>query len=199
MAEKITVKGSAGNDTIYGNIDSNYGVLYQYTSGDGYDIIYRYNSTDTISLGSGLSYNTLTNGSNVILNFSNGAITLLGASGQTLNIKGGNINSFITNYTKNTTVNGSSNADTVNNYAGGVKIYTGSGNDSIYNSTSSSYTINNSYGYVTIDAGDGNDTIQSYDPYVSISGGAGNDSIYSNFSNVTINGGTGNDTVYSDR
>ena len=122
-------------------------------------------------------------------------ITVLDANGNEINING---DDTITNYTKNTVVTGTDDADSIKNYAGGVKIYANDGNDYIYNSTSSDYTINNSWGYVTIDAGAGNDTIYSYDPYVSISGGAGNDYIYgTNFSYVTINGGSGNDTIYA--
>lgn len=103
----------------------------------------------------------------------------------------------ITNYSKNSLVSGTAYADTITNYAGGVTVQSGAGNDSIYNSTTSNYTINSGYGYVTIDGGDGNDTISNLDPYVSINGGAGNDKIsLSSYSHITVKGGTGNDTIY---
>ncbi|MBR4905084.1 MAG: hypothetical protein IKZ53_10490 [Selenomonadaceae bacterium] len=107
----------------------------------------------------------------------------------------------LNNSSKNSLVSGTSSADTIKNYAGGVTLSGGKGNDYIYNSTKSNYTIKSSYGYVTIDGGNGNDSIYSYDPNVSIGGGSGKDLISlksSDFSGVTINGGTGNDTIYGD-
>ena len=106
----------------------------------------------------------------------------------------------LNNYKKNTSVKGTSAADTINNYAGGATLKGNNGNDYIFNSTSINYTIKNSYGYVTIDGGAGNDTIYNFDPKVSIAGGTGNDkiSVFSSnaYNGVTINGGTGNDTIY---
>ena len=103
----------------------------------------------------------------------------------------------ISNITKNSLVSGTSDNDTIENFAGGVTIQSGAGDDSIYNSTFSGYTINGSNGYVTIDAGAGNDTICNYNRYVSINGGAGNDEIW-NYSgaNVTITAGDGDDYIW---
>lgn len=202
MSDVDTIRGGAGNDTIYGDTVNLYGAVYQYVYGDGYDVIKNYKSSDTISIGGSTSYSTLKSGNDVVVTIiGSGAMTLSGASGKTVHIIGGTyVNTTIpintTNYTKNTTINGGSLADTIRNHAGGVKIFSGAGNDYIYNSTSSDYTINNSWGYVTIDAGEGNDTIYSNDPYVSIYGGAGNDSIYLNdWSRMTVNGGKGNDII----
>ena len=197
-----TVRGGYGNDTIYGDTVNSYGTTYQYFYGDGNDVIKNYKSNDTISIGGNLDYTTLTSGNDIIVSVqSSGTMTLVDARYKTTNIKGGYYvsNNGITknNYTKNTTVNGGSLADTINNYAGGVKIYAGSGNDIIYNSTGSYYTINSSYGYVTIDGGAGNDSIYSNDPHISINGGAGNDTIrVGNWSANTVRGGTGNDLIY---
>ena len=76
-----------------------------------------------------------------------------------------------TNNSSNTTISGTSNADTIRNNSGGsrVLITAGAGNDSIYNAAQR----------VTVDAGDGNDTINNSNSYVSISAGSGDDSIYS--------------------
>ncbi|MBR1858294.1 MAG: hypothetical protein IJ797_02195, partial [Selenomonadaceae bacterium] len=100
----------------------------------------------------------------------------------------------ISNATTYRTIYGNNGNVTIKNSAGGVKIYAGNGNDSIYSSVL--YTINDRLGYVTIDGGSGDDKIQSNDPYVSINGGSGNDSIKTNgWSNVTVKGGSGNDTI----
>ncbi len=103
---------------------------------------------------------------------------------------------MIENYTPNSVVSGTSYVDTIENHAGGAKIYAGAGNDYIFSSTTADHTINNDWGHVTIDGGDGNDTVKSLNWRVSISGGAGADSIYTGaFNYVTLNGGTGNDTI----
>ena len=194
------IYGGTGNDSV-SLVSGSYRTLI-YNQGDGYDTVYGYNSYDTISIGGSASYQTLMSGNNVIVSLASGAMTLDGASGKTLNIVGGNYisgNSSITNYTANTYVYGTSNADTITNYAGGVRIFAGDGNDYISNVTASNYTINNSYGYVTIDAGAGNDTVYIYDPYVSISGGTGSNaiSLSSSYTNNTIKAGVGYDTIYN--
>ena len=65
----------------------------------------------------------------------------------------------IHNITTDTTVVATHHMDTVLNYAGGVMVSTGSGNDSIYSNVLN--TINSHWGYVTIDGGDGDDFIKS--------------------------------------
>ena len=202
-AYDLTVKGGTGNDEIIGSSTGG-GIIYQYSENDGYDTIYNYKSTDTVSLGGDIYYTRSTVGSNVVISLiSGGAMTLNGANGKTINITGGTptiISTPIHNYNKNTLVSGTAKADTINNYAGGTTIRAGAGNDYIYNTTNSNYTINSGYGYVTVDAGDGNDTIFSNDPRVSLNGGADGDLISvlssSNYRNITIRGGKGNDFIY---
>lgn len=108
--------------------------------------------------------------------------------------------SNISNTTKNTTVSGTSSADSIYNGAGGVKISASAGDDTIYSSTQPNYTVNSAYGYVTIDGGNGNDSISVYDPNLSISGGYGNDtiSIRGSYSNITIKGGGDYDYIYNE-
>ncbi len=198
---KITVKGSAGNDTVYTESDRSAGVLFQYSKGDGYDYITNWSSSDTLSLGSGIHYTRSTVGSNVVVSIAGSqAVTLDGAKDKTVNVKGGNLVSVVDNFTKNKKVSGSSSADIIQNHAGGVTLAGGGGNDSIYNSTEKNYTINSAWGYVTIDAGAGNDSVFSYDPNVSINGGEGNDKIIldNNCANITVKASTGNDTIYTD-
>ena len=195
---KVTVVGGTGNDTVNTPSLRSNGILFKYNSGDGYDYITNWNVNDTLSLASGVSYSQETINGNVVVSISGGgAITLGGASDKIVNIyPNTNPNPVIYNYNTNSLVSGTSDANTIRNYAGGATILGNGGNDSIYNSTSSYHTINNGYGYVTIDGGAGNDTITSNDPRVSINGGADNDVInLSDWSGITVKGGTGNDTV----
>ena len=207
----VSISGGAGDDTIYTSASgvtinggtgddyftksaSNIKALYQYKSGDGYDTIENYNASDIISLASGVDYKTGQSSDNFIISMSGGLITVLDAT--TASIVGGNcVNTAIENYTKNSTVNGTSKADTIYNYAGGVKIYGDDGDDYIQNSVDRDYTINSAYGYVTIDGGDGNDTLENYSQNVSVYAGDGDDYINNSSSKVTLNGGAGNDSL----
>jgi len=197
-----SIHGGTGNDYIYGNPNATVGNFYRYTSGDGNDVIYNFNANDTVSIAGSAQYMLSTVGSNVVVSMvSGGYMSLIGAASlDAINITGGTatISPFMTNYNKNSLVSGTDDADTIRNYAGGVTIQAGAGNDSIYSSTSPAYKINNDYGYVTIDAGAGNDTVYSNDPNVSIVGGTGNDYINNNWSSgVMVHGGAGNDTIVS--
>ena len=200
---KNTITGGVGNDTFYDNSQSSNGQIYQYANGDGYDVIYNYGIGDTISITSGY-YSSTVNGNNVIVyaykgvnsKSANGAITLVGAAGKPVNIKGSfdiKPNSkIITNTSSGTVIRGTSGKDTIYNNSGDtVNIQAGAGNDSIFNSDSS---------YFTIVGGEGNDTIynlSAYNGYGSIDGGEGNDFMYNNTNYVTITGGKGKDSILS--
>ena len=192
----VTVRGGAGNDTVRGL--GSYNVL-EYANGDGLDVVYGFTANSTLRILDESTYSTLKSGSDVIVYIGDGAVTLKEYYSSTLNIIGGTntlADESIANYEMNTVFSGTDRNDKMKNYAGGVTIQAGAGNDSIYNSTSSEYTVNNSYGYVTIDAGAGSDTINSNDPRMSINGGNGNDSININsWYSVTVRGGAGNDTI----
>ena len=138
--KNATVKGGYGNNTIFGDTGGYtfYGVTYQFTAGEGYDLIYNFNSNDTISLGvyySSNYYTRSTVGSNVIISLiGGGAITLSGASGKTINVANGIqtvVSSVIEKYNTYSLVSGSSSADTIKNYAGGVTVRGGAGADKI--------------------------------------------------------------------
>ncbi|MBR5914085.1 MAG: hypothetical protein IKZ58_06975, partial [Selenomonadaceae bacterium] len=178
-AKKNTVYGGAGNDTIYSSVTS--GVMYLYNNGDGNDVIKSWTANDTISI-SGAEYTTLKSGSNIIVGVDSGQITLMGASGKNLNIKG-----ILHQDNK-----GTSGADKVNNSLSGETINALAGNDTIINSGANVY----------IDAGTGADkiTLKSSAKKNTVYGGAGNDTIYSSVTSGVMylyNNGDGNDVIKS--
>ena len=82
----VTISGGAGDDTItkYSLANNN---VFQYSSGDGNDKIYGYNSTDTLNIING-KYTRSTVGNNVIVSVDSGTITLDGAADKIINING---------------------------------------------------------------------------------------------------------------
>ena len=82
---RVTISGGKGNDEIHSR--GNGSNVFICNSGDGNDTIYGYTSSDTISITGG-AYTKSTVGSNVIISVGSGAVTLVGASGKTLNIQG---------------------------------------------------------------------------------------------------------------
>ncbi|MBO4401828.1 MAG: calcium-binding protein [Selenomonadaceae bacterium] len=213
----MTVRGGAGYDSIYGN--SSYGALYLYSVGDGSDVIYNINASDTISIG-GATGSTTANGSDIIVTVNgSGAITLKGAVSKNPTvidangkIEGSPIN--FTNSADNATVNGTDYADTIrNDFADNVKIDGGGGTDFIRNAWGYNVTLNggadddfiyNSWGcYLIINGGTGADIITlDYGEGNTVTGGAGDDTIY--LSSATTIGnvcqyaeGDGNDLVYN--
>ena len=83
---RITINGGAGDDTITKDSSANYNV-FTYSSGDGNDKIYGYNSTDSLYIING-KYTKSTVGNDIIVSVGNGRITLDGAAGKTINISG---------------------------------------------------------------------------------------------------------------
>ena len=88
VLQNNTVSGGAGNDTIYGDTINSYGVLYQYASGDGNDIIYGLKSSDTLQITGGSVSSSSVNGSDVILTVGTGSITLKDAVDQSFYLNG---------------------------------------------------------------------------------------------------------------
>ena len=197
----VTIAGGKGNDTVTLGTNAENNVII-YNSGEGNDIIKGYDSNDTLQVSG--QYSTQKSGSNTIINFSSGAVTLSGYTGKT-NIRGGTYigvgkDTYISNEIDSTIITGSSSADLIENRASYVTINAGGGNDSIYASSkvtiSGSNTIYGSDKHNILNGGAGNDSILNYNSYSSLSGGAGNDYIDNSGSHVTINGGAGNDTFY---
>ena len=97
----------------------------------------------------------------------------------------------IENSTADTLVSGTDAADSIANYASGVTIVTGAGNDYVSNNY---YRDENGYtqysNKTSVVAGEGDDTVYNYDgDSITVDGGAGNDSIYNWGERGTLFGG----------
>ena len=194
-SDYTTISGGSGNDTVSLNSYA-YNNIISYASSDGNDIVYGFNSDDTLNITSG-SYSTTKSGSDLIVNVGYGSVTLKNIS--SANIKGSPITvspdnknvRYIYNSNDNTVISGSSYSDTIYNDSGDYsKISTGSGKDSIY-------CYDNDF--VTVKAGSGKDTVRGSFYSSKIYGGAGSDyiSISGSYYSNTISGGSGNDTIYA--
>ena len=80
----VTVRGGSGDDTIRSTGSG--GNLYQYSAGDGNDVIYGYNNSDTITITGG-SWETVAIGDDVSINVDGiGSIVLNDAKDKSVNI-----------------------------------------------------------------------------------------------------------------
>ena len=214
-----TINAGAGNDTI--QLSSKHNNVVQYAAGDGNDIIYGFDNTDTLQITKGSLTNcTYSGGSygNYILTISDGSnsgkVTLSGIEAyRPIQVRDSDgtlhaINYGQSNYTA-TVVNGSSAADSISvNRSYNATINSGAGNDLVFNNYAYYASINagdgadsvyNDYGYYsTVNAGAGNDSIYNYyGQYSFFNGDAGNDYVYNNGYRSTIDAGAGNDTIYN--
>ena len=83
--QNLTINGGAGNDVI--DLESLASALVYFNSSDGNDTIYGFDSNDTLQI-AGSSYSTTSSSNDVIVTAGNGKITLVGATGYSLNIQG---------------------------------------------------------------------------------------------------------------
>ena len=180
-SSKVTVSGGTGNDEIHSR--GNGANVFLYNSGDGFDTIYGYSSSDTISITGG-TYTKSTVGSNVILQVDSGAMTLVGAGGKTLNVVG-TLEGGGTGTSK--VINGTSGSDNLTNTVAGATINALGGNDLISNTSSASAAV--------IYGGAGNDNIFNYADSVTIDSGAGDNSIWNSGNKVKIYDGNGSDYI----
>ena len=185
---KNTIIGGKGNDTITASSGKN---VYKYSSGDGKDVIVGYTSNDTIQLSG--SYSTTTSGQDVVVKVGSGSMTLKGAKGVSLKIKGGTS----ANSTLQTVTNSTSSPVTVGS---AVKVINASTRTSAVNITGNSIanTIRGGSGVDTIYGGAGNDSILGNNGNDKLFGDAGNDTIYGGAGKDTLSGGAGNDKLFGD-
>lgn len=81
--QNLTISGGYGNDSI--SLDSGLSALIYFNSSDDNDIVYGFDENDTLHL-VGSSYFTLASENNVIVNNGQYKVTLVGSTGNTLNI-----------------------------------------------------------------------------------------------------------------
>ncbi|MBQ3444557.1 MAG: hypothetical protein IJG33_15095 [Selenomonadaceae bacterium] len=83
----VTISGGKGDDTIYGSSNNSYGVLYQYSAGDGRDKILNWSSSDSLTITGASALTSVLSGNDVLINVpGSGAITLGDAKGKTINV-----------------------------------------------------------------------------------------------------------------
>ena len=82
--QNLTINGGAGNDSV--SLASSVNALVYFNSSDGNDTIYGFNEDDTLQI-AGSSYSTTSSSNDVIVTAGNGKITLVGATGYSLNIQ----------------------------------------------------------------------------------------------------------------
>ena len=184
----VTINGGNGDDTIQGS--SEYGEIFQYSSGNGNDVITNYSTNDTIHLTSGIIKSSSLDVIDVILNIGEGSIKLKDARNKPIMIvdEMGNVTSKV--YKSNNIVfEGTDDDDEIYVYDGSnVTINGGSGNDTIVNGASDA----------TINGGDGNDVITNFNINTSINGDDGADTINNFATNTFINGGINDDLIRSE-
>ncbi|MBO4401998.1 MAG: calcium-binding protein [Selenomonadaceae bacterium] len=215
-----TVIGGTGNDTVYLSSITAIGMgnIYQYTYGDGNDVIYNIQGLDSISI-SGSAYSTTTSGSDLIIKVGEGAMTLVGAADTAVNIVGeygenlpaglslsGDILSIGTAYADNSLRASDYDVTKVDATAlsRGLKIYGstnaeciagGSGNDTVYGSNGAD-TIFGNAGNDCLNGGNGADILYGGEGADKLNGGNGDDTLYGGAGNDTLTGGNGRDVFF---
>ena len=213
-ANKSTVNGGKDNDGII--LEDAKNIVIEYSTGDGNDLVYGYDESDTIKISG--SYSTQLSGQDFIINVGGSLITLKDAANKIVNINGNQFNTdtvststpiYITLpsfwYKNATQIKGTDKDDTINNSLDNMIINALAGNDTIANSGgcvtviggAGNDFIRNYYGAnVTINGGDGDDTLYNYYGTNSyLDGGAGNNDISNYASDVSISGNAGNDSI----
>ena len=205
-----TIVTGKGNDTISLAADANNNVII---FGGGNDIVYGYNSGNTVKSVGELTARTV--GTDVILTDGTSNMTLKGAKGKTINTATLSSNDGIYkilvadktvgdtvlpitiipdpktspvdifNETGSTLITGTAYDDTISNIGKKVTINALAGND----------YIDNTGANTSINAGNGSDTVDNQGAKITIVGGKGDDYVDNYGKNVSINGGANNDEL----
>ena len=215
--DNVTINGSAGNDIIELAYDENYRIsnnnVIQYASGDGNDIVYGYNSTDTIQIIDGSSCATQISGNDVKINVDDGSMTLKDAASQAINI----ISNDISVDPDNPIEDGDDDGDDGDDEPIAPPVDLASMKGIKFNSAETKITIDKKFEDSEIDllsysklrkidaskvnkdfgitANDRNNTIMGGKQADVINGGDGNDVIKGNAGNDELNGEDGNDKL----
>ena len=198
-SKNSTIFGGTGNDTIYNEYNSGYysyegsNVLFKYNYGDGNDIIYGFDDSDTLSI-SGGSYSTTNRNYDVIVTVGEGKISLIGAARYNVNIIRQVSTKTLTNKNSaNITIGADIDVAAASTRTKAIKIVGnifdntivgGSKSDSLYGGKGADSLIGNA----------GNDKIYGEAGNDILKGGAGNDSLWGGAGNDSLWGDVGNDT-----
>ena len=163
--DNATISGGAGDDSI-NNVSGT--LTFQYSTGEGNDVIEGFDETSTLQILSGTVDKLTSNGTDLVLQVGEGTISLKGAY----------------ELTSLSVVDKEFNAIDLP----GMEILGTEGGDS---------SIVNSRDKATISGLGGNDFIDNSGNAVSINGGDGDDTITSNGDFTTILGGAGNDSIFN--
>lgn len=202
------INGGAGDDVICGDTgdDKLYGGTgndeFDYSAGDGNDIIYDFENGDRIFILGKVSQSALLNEKDIVLTVANGSITINDAVGKAINVRDSE-GKHVYSYGSSDDVcfyggegadylYGGAGNDRLYSYAddpltlidfGNDRLYGGSGNDKLYAGSGNNY----------LDGGDDDDELYGGDEDDELYGGSGNDFLKGNFGNDRYVGGTGND------
>ena len=206
-----TITGGLGDDTI--NLkDKDYTVNFEdtyhyltnynvinYNSGDGNDVIYGFNSTDTLNIAKGSSYSTQISGSDTIIKVGNGSITLKDYS-ENLNIIGTYAGSTDTTPSDDT-LPSDDTIPSVDTIPTDVTPVYKDGFWDFRNTTTPMAVRDSTNGKLIVYLNNVGGNIFSASEEASgdkiVYAGSGGDQLYNNNSkvNVSFNGGAGNDTI----
>ena len=215
----VSIIGGAGSDKV--TLSSKASAVFNYSTGDGNDVVYGFNEDDTLQIAGSYTKSTVAN--DVIINVGSGSVTLKEAINKIINIvsvNSGYINEIsyapylatgehdnLTINSDNTAIYGYDGNDTIyNRDHNSVTISGGGGADSIVSRSSDNVSIIGGAGndYVSlrgnngiIDSGSDNDIIESEGTGNRINGDSGSDKIRTYGSSATISGGSDNDTIYN--
>ena len=189
-SDDVTVKAGKGNDIIRSY--STLGNIFQYSNGDGKDVIYNFSDNDTLQI-SGTS-STLTSGNDTVIKVGSGSITLKNylVPNPTPTLPSGwkygtssKSNSTSTIITASVAT-AETTIDLTQNY--GEKVLKVDGSKVTKSLTVTGNSLNN-----TLTGGKGADTIYGNAGNDKISGGTGADLLYGGDGNDSLNGGDGAD------
>lgn len=110
---RSTISGGKGNDSVSGYNGGGSSFIFQYSAGDGDDIIYRFSSvTDTISIGGSDDWSITDSGNDRKITIGDGSIIVYGKKGQYINVIGTGGSRYIENDESHVTIGGGSDTDT---------------------------------------------------------------------------------------
>lgn len=170
----VTIDAGKGKDTIVGSTLS--AEVYQVGNGDGKDIIYGFDTSDTLQITKGKLSKSVKSGDDISFKIGSTKVTLSGAANAPIQVLTADGELVVLHPERNVVSNTKKR-----------KSIVGDGLDSITNTGDS----------VTISTGEGNDTVVNLGAGANIDAGADDDLIFNFGAGATLAGGAGNDTVFA--